>query len=651
MAFDEPVSASNEGCKLLPKSMYRRLDFRKTWKNANGGDVGDEINSARKGMPSAIEDYALIGDCETAALVAKDGSIDWLCLPRFDSPACFAALLGLPDHGRWQLAATEKTRVSREYLARTLILETTFQTSGGAVKIIDFMPRRAKQPKIVRIVKGIRGRVRMHMDLVMRFDFGLTLPWVTQKRPGTLVAISGPNRLILNAGVPLRGEGWRTIADFDVRAGQTVSFELTYSDSIDPEPSKGDTASLLRTTEKWWRTWVSRCKYKGPFSPTVERSLIVLKALIYIPTGGIVAAPTTSLPEQPGGTLNWDYRYCWLRDATFSMLGLIHAGFNHEANEWKKWLLRSVAGSPDQIQVLYGATGERLLREWEIPWLPGYRNAAPVRVGNLASEQLQLDLYGELADVLYQAHSTSKHDGADFDVQYALLEHLRKIWRQRDHGIWEVRGRKRHFTHSKAMCWVAFDRTIRSVEQFKLKAPIDEWRKIRDQIHEDICRRGFDAKLGSFVQSYGSKEVDASLLLLPLVGFLPPTDPRIVGTVRRVEKLLMHKGFVMRYRHDAPGGHSASREGAFLPCSFWLADYYELIGREDVARRILKRLLAVQNDVGLFAEEYDPRKRQLLGNFPQALTHVALVNTVINLHSKRGPARQRSGAHRGKHFL
>jgi GH15 family glucan-1,4-alpha-glucosidase len=602
-------------------------------------------------MPSAIGDYALIGDCETAALVGKDGSIDWLCLPRFDSPACFAALLGSADNGRWQVAPVAKARVSREYLRRTLILETKFYTLGGTAKIIDFMPRRAKQPKIVRIVKGVRGEVRMHMDLVMRFDFGLTVPWVKQQRPGTLVAISGPNRLLLNATVPMRGEGWHTIADFTICAGQTVSFELTYTDSIDPAPSKGAVESSLRRTEKWWRNWISKCKYEGPFSAAVERSLIVLKALIYIPTGGIVAAPTTSLPEQPGGTLNWDYRYCWLRDATFSMLGLIHAGFHHEANEWRKWLLRSVAGSPDQIQVLYGVTGERLLREWEVPWLPGYRNAAPVRVGNAASEQLQLDLYGELADVLYQAHSVSKRHGTDFDVQYALLEHLRRVWREPDHGIWEVRGRRQHFTHSKVMCWVAFDRTIRSVEKFRLEAPIEEWRRIRQQIHEDICRHGFDTGLGSFVQSYGSKEIDASLLLLPLVGFLPPTDPRIVGTVKRVEKLLLRKGFVMRYRCNVPGGHSASREGAFLPCSFWLADYYELIGRQEFARRVLRRLLAVQNDVGLFAEEYDPRRKEQLGNFPQALTHVALVNTVMNLHTRHGPARQRSGRHRGKHFL
>jgi GH15 family glucan-1,4-alpha-glucosidase len=602
-------------------------------------------------MPSAIEDYALIGDCETAALVGKDGSIDWVCLPRFDSPACFAALLGSTDNGRWQLTPIGKARVTRRYLPHTLILETKFQTPRGAVKVVDFMPRRVKHAKVVRIVQGLSGQVRMHMDLVMRFDFGLTIPWVTQETPGTLLAIAGPNRVILNATVPLRGEGWHTIADFTVRAGQTESFELVYTDSIDPMPPKVAPRSALERTEKWWRGWISRCQYKGPYSASVERSLIVLKALIYIRTGGIVAAPTTSLPEQPGGSLNWDYRYCWLRDATFSMLGLIHAGFHHEAKEWRKWLLRSVAGSPDQIQVLYGATGERLLREWEVSWLPGYRSAAPVRVGNAASEQLQLDLYGELADVLYQAHRSSQNDGADFDVQYALLEHLRKVWREPDHGIWEVRGKRRHFTHSKVMCWVAFDRTIRIVERFRLKAPIEEWKRVCQEIHDDICRRGFDTQLGSFVQSYGSKEVDASLLLLPLVGFLPPTDPRIVGTIRRVERLLMRHGFVMRYRHNAPGGHAMSREGAFLPCSFWLADYYELIGRQDVARRILKRLLAVQNDVGLFAEEYDPTRKEHLGNFPQALTHVALVNTVINLHTKHGPARQRSGALRSRRFL
>ena len=600
-------------------------------------------------MPSAIEDYALIGDCETAALVAKDGSIDWLCLPRFDSPACFAALLDTPESGRWQLAPAGKSRVSRRYVPHTLILETTFHTGGGIVTVTDFMPRRARHPKIVRIVKGKRGVVGMHMDLVMRFDFGLTVPWVTQRRDGTLVAISGPNRFVLAASVPLRGEGLHTIAEFVVRAGQTLSFELTYGDSMESLPAKGNPKSALKTTEAWWRNWISQCRYKGPFSADVERSLIVLKALIYEPTGGIVAAPTTSLPEQIGASLNWDYRYCWLRDATFTILGLIHAGFRDEASAFRKWLMRSVAGSPEQIQVLYGPTGERLLREWEIPWLKGYCDASPVRVGNAASEQIQLDLYGELSDVLYQARLASKRDGEDFEVEYALLEHLCKVWREPDHGIWEVRGRRRHYTHSKVMTWVAFDRTIRSVERFKLKAPsLTQWRQVREQIHHDICTRGFDARLGSFVQFYGSKEVDASLLLLPLVGFLPPADPRITGTVKRIEKALVRNGFVMRYRLNKPGGHSTNREGAFLPCSFWLADYYELIGRQDVARQILKRLLTVQNDVGLFSEEYDPKARRLLGNFPQALTHVALVNTVVNLHTQHGPARQRSGAHRGK---
>lgn len=603
-------------------------------------------------MPSAIEDYALIGDCETAALVAKDGSIDWLCLPRFDSPACFAALLDTPESGRWQIAPTAKWRVSRRYLPHTLILETAFHANGGVVTVTDFMPRRARHPKIVRIVKGKRGTVRMQMDLVMRFDFGLTVPWVTRRRDGTLVAISGPNRLVLATSVPLRGEGLHTIADFDVRAGQTFCFELTYGDSVAALSAKGDPKSSLKTTETWWRNWISRCKYKGPFADDLERSLIVLKALIYDPTGGIIAAPTTSLPEQLGASLNWDYRYCWLRDATFTILGLIHAGFHDEATAFRKWLMRSVAGSPEQIQVLYGATGERLLREWEVPWLKGYRDAAPVRVGNAASEQLQLDLYGELSDVLYQARLASKRDGDDFEVECALLEHLCKVWREPDHGIWEVRGKKRHYTHSKVMTWVAFDRTIRSVERFKLKAPsLGHWRRVREQIHGDICARGFDERLGSFVQYYGSKEVDASLLLLPLVGFLPPTDPRITGTIKRIEKVLLRQGFVMRYRLNKPGGHSINREGTFLPCSFWLADYYELIGRQDVARQFLKRLLAAQNDVGLFSEEYDPRSSRFLGNFPQALTHVALVNTIINLHTQHGPARQRSGSHRGKELL
>ncbi|HTZ74879.1 MAG TPA: glycoside hydrolase family 15 protein [Candidatus Aquilonibacter sp.] len=598
-------------------------------------------------MPSAIEDYALIGDCETAALVAKDGSIDWLCVPRFDSPACFAALLGSVENGRWQLAPVAKAHVTRRYLPHSLILETTFRTSGGAVRVIDFMPPRARHPKIFRIVKGDRGSVQMSMDLVIRFDYGLTVPWVTQRSHG-LLAIAGPNRIVLNTNVPVRGEGLHSVADFTMRKGQTVSFELTYGNSLDRPAAEGNPGSALRSTKKWWHDWVSYCCYTGPFSDDVERSLIVLKALIYGPTGGIIAAPTTSLPEVPKGSLNWDYRYCWLRDATFTILGFLHAGYRREADAWRQWLLRSVAGSPEQVQVLYGPTGERLLSEWEISWLEGHRKASPVRIGNAASEQLQLDLYGELADVFYQARAASKKDGANFDVEFALLEHLRRVWREPDHGIWEVRGKKRHFTHSKVMTWVAFDRTIRSAEKFKLKAPIDEWRQIRRDIHDDICRRGFNPRQGSFVQSYGSKEIDASLLLLPLVGFLPPNDPRIVGTVRAIEKKLIRKGFVMRYRANDSGVHSSGHEGAFLPCSFWLADYYELTGRQDAALKILKRLLKVQNDVGLLSEEYDVHNGHLLGNFPQALSHVALVNTIINLHTERGPARQRSGANRGK---
>jgi GH15 family glucan-1,4-alpha-glucosidase len=598
-------------------------------------------------MPSAIEDYALIGDCETAALVAKDGSIDWLCLPRFDSPACFAALLGSVENGRWQLAPVAKARVTRRYLPHSLILETTFHTSSGSVQVIDFMPPRARHPKIFRTVKGGHGTVQVRMDLVVRFDYGLTVPWVTKRSEG-LVAISGPNRLTLNTNVPVRGEGLHSVADFTVHKGQTVSFELAYGNSLAPPAAVGDAKSALRSTQKWWHDWVSHCCYRGPFADVVERSLMVLKALIYAPTGGIIAAPTTSLPEAPGGTLNWDYRYCWLRDATFTILGFLHAGYRREANAWRDWLLRSVTGSPEQVQVLYGPTGERLLSEWEISWLEGYKKASPVRIGNAASEQLQLDLYGELADVFYQARTASKKNGFAFDVEIALVEHLRKIWREPDHGIWEVRGKKRHFTHSKVMTWVAFDRTIRSAERFKLKGPLNEWREIRRDIHDDICRRGFNARLGTFVQSYGSTDVDASLLLLPLVGFLPPTDPRIAGTVRAIEKKLVRKGFVMRYRTNVSGVRSSGHEGAFLPCSLWLADYYELTGRQDLARKLLKRLLKVQNDVGLLSEEYDVENGHLLGNFPQALSHVALVNTIVNLHTKRGPARQRSGANHGK---
>ncbi|HUO24763.1 MAG TPA: glycoside hydrolase family 15 protein [Candidatus Aquilonibacter sp.] len=593
-------------------------------------------------MPAAIGDYALIGDCETAALVSREGSIDWLCLPRFDSPACFAALIGTPENGRWQLKPKAKARAIRRYRPHTLVLDTEFQTSEGKVTLTDFMPLGGAHRRLIRIIHGRSGKVRMTMDLAIRFDYGLTIPWVT-RNGADLSAIAGPHRLILRTPVAVRGKDFHTISEFTVKAGETIHFELLYADSFRAaRPRSGRIEASLKKTEKFWSRWAARCKYKGRWSDAVERSLITLKALTYAPTGGIVAAPTTSLPEKPGGALNWDYRFCWLRDATFTLLALIHAGYHEEARRWQAWLVRAAAGSADQLQIMYGVAGERLLREWEVPWLPGYRNSSPVRVGNEASEQLQLDVYGELADVLHQARTSAKIGVGDFDLQFALLEHLQKIWRLPDHGIWEVRGKKRHFTHSKVMAWVAFDRTIRGAERFGIKAPLDQWRSVRQEIHDQICRLGFDSGIGSFVQSYGSKKLDASLLLLPLVGFLPPTDERILGTVRAIEKELIHGGFVMRYRRT--GKSRRPIEGAFLPCGFWLADYYELAGRHRDAERLVSRLLKVRNDVGLISEEYQVEGKQLVGNFPQALSHVALVNAIINLHTKHGPARQRSNS-------
>jgi GH15 family glucan-1,4-alpha-glucosidase len=593
----------------------------------------------------SIGDYALIGDCETAALVSRDGSVDWLCLPRFDSPACFAALVGTPENGRWLISPQGQSRVVRKYRGDSLILETTFHTAGGVVTVIDFMPVRQKNPQIFRIVRGDRGCVRMKMDLVIRFDYGFTVPWVTRERNNVLSAVAGPNRLVLRASVPLRGEELHTVSDFTVSAGKTEYFELEYGRSYDKVPAATRPPIALKSTERWWRQWISRCNYTGRYSDVVRRSLITLKAMTYARTGGIIAAPTTSLPEVPHGDRNWDYRYCWVRDATFALLGFLHTGFYAEASEWKRWLKRSVAGSAQQAQVLYGPSGERLLREWKVPWLSGYCGAKPVRVGNAASKQLQLDLYGEVADVLYQSHVATNEDGGDGDLLVELLENLEKIWRKPDHGIWEVRKEKRQFTHSKVMTWVAFDRAIRSAEQFGVKLPVKEWKDVRQQIHDDVCKNGFNARLGTFVQSYGSREIDASLLLIPLVGFLPPEDRRVKATVRQIEKSLVRGGFLMRYKRslssDSSKGYDS--EGAFLPCTFWLADYYVLAGNKAKAIRLLQRLLKVRNDVGLLSEEYDPARRRLAGNFPQTLSHVALVNTVVNLFAKRGPARQRSG--------
>jgi GH15 family glucan-1,4-alpha-glucosidase len=484
----------------------------------------------------------------------------------------------------------------------------------------------------------------MQMDLVMRFDYGRTVPWVVRHKNGVLVARAGPHLLALRTNVPIQGKDLRTVSEFTVSEGSTVTFELTYGSSFHPVPRGSDPDKSLRETEANWCKWISRCRYHGPLAEVVERSLITLKALTYEPTGGIVAAPTTSLPEQPGGQRNWDYRFCWLRDATFTLFALMHGGYHEEASRWRDWLVRSVAGSPDQLQVVYGVSGERLLMEWEVPWLSGHFGASPVRIGNAAVTQAQLDIFGEIADALHQARSLEKNNNfAHFDLQIALLEHLQKIWREPDRGIWEVRGPAKHFTHSKVMAWVAFDRAIRGTEEFGFKGPVDEWRAVREQIHEEVCRMGFDVQMESFVQSYGSKEVDASLLLIPLVGFLPHTDPRIVGTVRQIEKQLMRDGLVMRYETQRVDDGLPPGEGVFLACTFWLADNYKLMGRESEAEQLLHRLLQLRNDVGLLAEEYHVGGKRLVGNFPQAFSHVALVNTITNLYTERGPAHCRSG--------
>ena len=594
-------------------------------------------------MANAIADYALIGDCETAAVVDRNGSIDWLCVPRFDSPACFAALLGTPENGQWRLSPVGKFKKTRRYRPHTLILETEFETSTGKVILTDFMPMRASTPRIIRIIRGKSGKVQMEMDLAIRFDYGLTVPWVTQQK-GTLVAVAGPHRLVLRTAVPLRGEGLRTVSEFTVKAGESVSFELQYGDSFKPIQAGVSPLGALKKTEEAWCEWLCRCRYKGPYADTVERSLITLKALIYGPTGGIVAAPTTSLPEKPGGPWNWDYRYCWLRDATFTLLGLMHAGYHSEARQWKNWLVRVAAGNPDQMQIMYGVTGERLLREWTVPWLEGYGHSSPVRVGNEASEQLQLDVYGELTDALFQIREPQKEHSIDIRLQIALLRHLEKIWREPDNGIWEIRGQKQHYTHSKVMAWVAFDRMIRNCERDGIKAPIETWRRVRQEIHDEVCQKGFNQQLNSFVRWYGSEEMDASLLLLPLVGFLPASDPKVLGTVARIEKRLIRDGFVMRYEGAMGDGGTDRPEGAFLPCSLWLADYYQLAGRTADALRTLKSLVKIQNDVGLLSEEYELGTKQLVCNFPQAWSHVGLMNTIINLHTEYGPAHQRSNS-------
>jgi GH15 family glucan-1,4-alpha-glucosidase len=597
-------------------------------------------------MPLRIEDYALIGDCETAALVGRDGSIDWLCWPRFDSGACFAALLGSPKHGRWLIApATPDTHIKRRYRPGTLVLETQFETGSGSAMLTDFMPPRGAHSRLIRIVTVQRGSVSFATELVIRFGYGEIVPWVTKIAKGGMRAIAGPDMLLLQTSVEVRGQNLKTIGDFTLSEGETATFVLSYGPSHLPDPPTIDPIKLLQETEQFWHEWTAKCQVSGPWSQAIERSLITLKALTYAPTGGLVAAPTTSLPEQLGGQRNWDYRYCWLRDATLTLLAFMNTGYFDEARAWRAWLLRAVAGSPDQMQIMYGIAGERRLTEFELPWLPGYENAAPVRIGNQAHRQMQLDVYGELLDALHQARKGSlAPEESGWALQLAILGHLEKSWREPDHGIWEVRSERRHFTYSKVMAWVAFDRAIKSAQNYHLDGPTDRWRGLREEIHSEVCNRGFDAELGSFVRSYGVKEVDASLLLLPAVGFLPPDDPRIHGTVAMIERTLMHNGFVLRYDTGRSDDGLPPGEGLFLACSFWLVDAYVLLGRHEDATRLFERLLALRNDLGLLSEEYDSEAHRLVGNFPQAFSHLALVNTASNLGHFIKPADQRAGA-------
>ena len=597
-------------------------------------------------MPLRIEDYALIGDCETAALVGRDGSIDWLCWPRFDSDACFAALLGTPDHGRWKIAPQDgEARVTRRYRPGTLILETRFETPDGVVTLVDFMPQRDDASNIVRLVKGERGSVAICLELVLRFGYGSIVPWVSRLEDGRRRAIAGPDMALLTSPVEVRGENLTTIAEFTVNEGEALPFVLTYASSHLPPPDPIDPEKALAATESFWTEWSGRCRSAGPWSDVVTRSMITLKALTYAPTGGIVASPTTSLPEQLGGTRNWDYRFCWLRDATLTLLALMNAGYFEEAQAWRDWLVRAVAGSPSQAQILYGIAGERRMTEWEVPWLPGYEGAAPVRIGNKAHVQLQLDVYGEVLDAFYQARKggLARSDAAAA-VQLAFLDHLEKVWREPDESIWEIRGERRQFTYSKIMAWVAFDRAVKSFETFGRGDPgrADKWRRLRAEIHADVCRNAFDADLGSFVQCYGGKELDASLLLIPAVGFLPAEDLRVRGTVEAIERRLLVDGFVLRYDTGTSDDGLPPGEGAFLACSFWLVDAYLLLGRYDDARALFERLIALRNDVGLLSEEFDVKAGRLVGNFPQAFSHVALANSAFNLSRREKPVEQRA---------
>ncbi|MFD3930699.1 glycoside hydrolase family 15 protein [Streptomyces sp. NPDC058614] len=592
-------------------------------------------------MQRRIEDYALIGDEQTAALVGRDGSVDWLCLPRFDSAACFAALLGGDEHGHWRIApkgAGDCTR--RAYRPDTLVLDTEWDTDEGSVRVTDLMPQREGAPDLVRVVEGLSGRVEMRGLLRLRFDYGLVVPWM-RRADGHRVAVAGPDAVWLRSEPPVHtwGKDFRTHSEFTVAEGEKVAFVLTWHPSHRPRPALCDPFEALRTSVEDWQAWSARCRYDGPHRDIVMRSLITLKALTYEPTGGIVAAPTTSLPEELGGVRNWDYRYCWLRDSTLTLGALLSAGYHEEAEAWRDWLLRAVAGDPADLQIMYGLSGERRLTEYEIPWLPGFARSRPVRVGNDAVNQLQLDVYGEVIDSLSLARSSGMPMKPHmWRVQVALMEFLRTAWRQPDEGIWEVRGPRRHFVYSKVMAWVAADRAVRALEADpKLGGDLNGWRAMRDEVHQEVCERGYDPGRNTFTQSYGSRELDASLLLIPRVGFLPPDDPRVIGTVDAVRDELGHSGFLRRYSVEEnevdglPGG-----EGTFVACSFWLAEALHLTGRTQEAYELFERLVALANDVGLLAEEYDPLAGRQLGNFPQAFSHIGLVSTALALFGSEG---------------
>ena len=593
-------------------------------------------------MALALEDYALIGDTHTAALVGRDGSIDWLCLPRFDSGACFAALLGEPDHGRWLLAPSDPMRARRRYRGDTLVLDTEHETRDGAVRVTDFMTPRRGQARVVRIVEGLRGEVMMRSELCLRFDYGLAVPWLRETAHGAL-AVAGPDAVILRTDAPTDVTTGLVRSEFPIRAGQRQAFVMTWHRSFEEPPPRIDPFDSLRSTLRYWTRWSERCSYNGEWREAVLRSLITLKGLTHRPTGGVVAAPTTSLPEEIGGSRNWDYRFCWLRDATFTLYSLLMAGYVDEAEAWREWLLRAVAGDPRDLRIMYGIAGERRFPEMNVEWLPGYERSLPVRVGNDASRQFQLDVYGEVLDLLHQASREGlPHEHAAWEMELRIMDVLESSWRDPDEGIWEVRGGRQQFVHSKVMAWVGVDRAIRDVEFFGFEGPVDRWRALREEIHAEVCSQGYDDDVGAFTQAYGSRALDAGVLMMPLVGFLPANDRRIVNTIEAIQQRLMVDGFVRRYDTDThidgmPGG-----EGAFLPCSCWLADNLALQGRHEDARALFQRVLDVRNDVGLLSEEYDPVAGRLVGNFPQAFSHVSLIGTARNLSRRvEGPAERR----------